>query len=1054
MRRLSARNLGTVSLAAIAMAVALPASALAQEQPDQEDAADTQAADEDASQADSTQDDGAIVVTGSRLHRDERNSADPLTVINPNQEALVGRVDTAEVLQTSTIAQGSTQVTSTLSSNYVINGGEGVQTVSLRGLGSNRTLVLINGRRAGPAGTRGGVSSFDLNTFPTSAIETIDILKTGASPIYGSDAIAGVVNLTTRNDIDGLDMRGFVSIPEEGGGEQYNISAVFGTRLGDRGRITIGADYFRFQELNRGDRDRLGCDEEYLFNEDGQRVDPIDPRTGQPYCGSFLVDAIGITDYAEALGEETNLVRNGRDITLLQYDRPGSRLSEFIDPLDAPTNPSALSAPDSFLPVGNYSAQSLALTNWYDPRINHDSVIPRTERYTLFGQGRYEITPDIEIFAEGLYNHRETYTNASRELFFNQFTGNSVLPFFFCDDVTCSTSAPGDPLNTEFSGDQLLQPIIYAPFDSSTNVDYYRGVIGAHASLDHVLPNGFVDFYYQYSRSDGDYSRQIIYRDAIDFGVAELRTDLCAGTNTAIRGVPCIDIDYTDPRVLNGDFTDAERAFLFGVDSGNTLYQQNVAELTAGGDLFSLPAGPVRFAIGAQWRRDSIRDVPGEASQEGNVYGSSSAGITAGRQRSLEAFGEVEIPLLRDLPLIRRLTVGAAARLTSTRAVRASDGASDSDTGNWTYKFNANWEVTDWLRFRGTYGTSFRSPALFEQFLADELGFQQQTAIDPCVRLDDRLEAGEVSQRTYDNCTAQGVPGNYLGDGTGSAEVFSTGGLGRLDPETSTAWTASVIFTPRGWLWRGGRFSLTVDYIDIDVRNQVTQLGPQNIIRGCYGSQSFPNDPLCDLFVRDLDPNSPDYLGIISVNDPYVNIDQQRNKSIDVTTRFQQDLGQLGSLSFVGQFTYQLKDRFTLFEGITQTFNGEAGDPKWIADMDLTWRINRYTFTYGLNIIDGTSDNRDQLDDFGTLCPSSGIRGGPVCPVITLPRVAYHSLSANVQVNDRFDITFGVSNLFNRQPPRTSTVATTIQVFANVPTAGTYYDYLGRRFFAVAHVRF
>jgi iron complex outermembrane receptor protein len=155
--------------------------------------------------ADSTQGgQGAIVVTGSRLRRDERTSADPLTVIDPNVEAREGRLNTAEVLQTNPLAAGSTQITSALSSNFVINGGEGVETISLRGLGANRTLVLLNGRRAGPAGVRGAVSSFDLNVIPVEAIAQVDILKTGASSIYGSDAIAGVVNLITKKDLRGL----------------------------------------------------------------------------------------------------------------------------------------------------------------------------------------------------------------------------------------------------------------------------------------------------------------------------------------------------------------------------------------------------------------------------------------------------------------------------------------------------------------------------------------------------------------------------------------------------------------------------------------------------------------------------------------------------------------------------------------------------------------------------------------------------------------------------------------------------------------------------------
>jgi iron complex outermembrane receptor protein len=164
----------------------------------------------EATQADSSE---TIVVTGSRLRRDERNSPDPVTIIDPALSEKEGLFNTAEALQTSPLAAGSTQITSAISTNFVVNGGEGVETINLRGLGANRTLVLLNGRRAGPAGVRGGVSAFDLNVIPLDAIQSVDVLKTGASSIYGSDAIAGVVNLITKKDLRGLQVSGFVTIP-------------------------------------------------------------------------------------------------------------------------------------------------------------------------------------------------------------------------------------------------------------------------------------------------------------------------------------------------------------------------------------------------------------------------------------------------------------------------------------------------------------------------------------------------------------------------------------------------------------------------------------------------------------------------------------------------------------------------------------------------------------------------------------------------------------------------------------------------------------------------
>jgi iron complex outermembrane receptor protein len=1045
----------------------------------------------EATQAESSE---TIVVTGSRLRRDERNSPDPVTIIDPSLENREGKFDTAEVLQSSPLAAGSTQITSTLSTNFVVNGGEGVQTVSLRGLGANRTLVLLNGRRAGPAGVRGGVSAFDLNVIPVDAIQSIDILKTGASSIYGSDAVAGVVNLITKKDLRGLDVRGFVSIPQEGGGEQYSLSATYGGAIGERGHYMIGANYYRHRELERGDRSFLGCPELNVRSEaTGEIVDPIDPRTGEVMCGDFISNQIQVQRFgmvgnnllgpcvpaAPGAPSGTNGCAVGfvrRAINTIQYDPSlGSILTtaNFGERFFNPTNITQFDAPVGFFPVGTHERSSWGALNQWDPRVAGDSVIPDTKRFTIFAEAGYELSDRVDLYVEGLYNRRKTQTDASRQLFFFQFPGNAATgygapaPYFICaggyyaEGEMCDPLAAGDPFNAGFSGAALLTPIVWAPFDSGTDIKYYRGVAGVRANLDNILPNGFLDFHVQHSRSDGDYNRTIIFRDAIEFGVAEWRTNSCVGTNTAIRGVPCLDIDYTDPRVLAGNYTQAEMDFLFGQDKGNTLYKQTSAEVTVGGDVFELPAGPVKVAIGAHIRRDSINDTPGEHTLAGNLWGSTTSGVTAGFQRTREVFGEIEIPILEDAPFAESLTFTGAARLTNTYAKRDFDGADDADRGNWTYKLAGNWQVTDWLRFRATYGTSFRSPALFEQFLANESGFLGQGA-DPCIDWQN-TENSQIQQ----NCAAQGIPDDYNGVGS-SFETFSGGGVGVLDPETSKAWTASVILTPQSWLWEGGKFSFAVDYIDIKVKDQVTQLGAANILFACYTSESFPDDPLCDLFER-APEGAPDEFNIRTVLDPFVNIDTQHNKSLDFTTRFRQDLGNLGTLSILGQMTYQLKDKFTLFQGIEADFNGEEGDPKWVGDLNVTWQKAPFTITYGLQVISKTSDQDDFEDDNaplpfpGTRTPNNclstgtahGVLGGNYCPVIDLPRVAYHSISAEIEAAKGFTFLFGVSNLFDKKPPLVSTFGTShLSGFAQVPLLGSYYDYYGRRFFVSAKAKF
>ncbi len=213
------------------------------------------------------------------------------------------------------------------------------------------------------------------------------------------------------------------------------------------------------------------------------------------------------------------------------------------------------------------------------------------------------------------------------------------------------------------------------------------------------------------------------------------------------------------------------------------------------------------------------------------------------------------------------------------------------------------------------------------------------------------------------------------------------------------------------------------------------------------------------LFVVHASPSTaPGAFGIDTVQDPYLNINQQLNKSLDFTTRFRQSLGEWGTLSLLGQTTYTLKDKFTLFQGVTTTNNGRAGDPKWVGDLNVTWAMGHmpWTITYGLNVISKTNDFHNlqdvggaQLTDNNCLATASAyaLRGGPYCPVYKLPRVAYHSLSAEIQVTHDMSFLIGMANIFDKKPPLVSTVGAPISTFGQVPLLGSYYDYLGRRIF-------
>ena len=338
-------------------------------------------------------------------------------------------------------------------------------------------------------------------------------------------------------------------------------------------------------------------------------------------------------------------------------------------------------------------------------------------------------------------------------------------------------------------------------------------------------------------------------------------------------------------------------------------------------------------------------------------------------------------------------------------------------------------------------GTSFRAPALFEQFLGDETSFIGQLAIDPCI------DWGEsTNDNIRANCAAIGIAPDYTGGNSSSALVISGGGVETLEPETSDAFTVGLVFTPNF-----ADLSIAADYFEFEVNNQISQLGAGSIVSGCYSGSNFPNT-FCDLFVRapGTDASRPNQ--ILTVDDTFVNVNSQKVSGVDVTVLWNKDFD-FGRLQVEGQTTYTKENVQLLFapgsvEGFDATdFAGRIGSPQIVTNLRSTLTRGDWRFNWFMQYIAET-DNKDIANEEFRYFGFDGARRD-----ITMDAVAYHNLSVFYET-DTWGVLVGVSNVLDEEPDLVSTGSGSDTLRGNVPNSATQYDLLGRRVFARFNYRF
>lgn len=909
-----------------------------------------------------------ITVTGSLLKRPEYETTAPVQVINVQADLAAGAFDTADLLQGTAVAAGSTQINGQFS-GYLVDGGTGVKPIDLRGLGANRTLVLLDGQRPGPAGTRGAVGAFDLNVVPSVILGRVEIVKDGSSSIYGSDAISGVVNLISRKHIDGVEMNASVGVPQHGGGEQATASIGTGWNF-DNGHAMVAAQIQKQFPLAIKDRNFLRCSQDMVWGEDGQRIDRADHSIleGTSLAGCDSLYANTIMRYAD--GFQTRYVPS----------KDGSTVGPFkgYHPRPYPTTRYDDGNPDGayYEDVNNF------------PFSGDEWVINKNRNASLYASTGLTFGT-VNWDTQFLYNHRETNTQGFRQFFpyvLNPDDGeiySPIMPYTSNDEVKVDYSY----LATKLSG----------LFESSDTWSWEL--------------NG------TYSHSSGTYGHM-----GID---SRISADLSEPANE----VTALPINYFDPSILSGERMGDLINAVGMRTKGKTTYTQIDFNGVLTGDLFELPAGGVSSAFGLEFRQTRIDDEPDANNAAGYEWGYSSAQTTKGRDNVREAFAEVGIPILKGVPGFESLSVDLSGRVFRYNSV-----------GDWdhVWKTGLSWQLTPAWRIRGSIGTSYRAPGLYELYLGDQTGFLDQMTVDPCINWNE-----STNDLIKAHCAAAGIPDNYAGGGS-SAKSYKGGGKDFLKPETSKAKSLGFVWTPTF-----ADFNLAVDYFDYNIRGEIDTLDAGVIVGSCYSRPVYPNT-FCNMFNRNpgSDPANP-YM-ITDIYATFINLNKERSRGYDLQMNYSGDYS-FGKLSADLQVTYTIEDRLQEFDSSEESgyastnFVGDIGRPKTVGISHVSLKRGDWTYSWQGKYVSSTSMSKyydRYFNYFGYDDAARDIKAG---------WQFRHSVSVAYD-QDKWGVTFGVRNLFDKEPDRISS-----GMFArkgNVPLEGSQYDWFGRTFFVRTNLHF
>ena len=986
--------------------------------------------------AQDAEEEDAIVVTGSRLVRQDFEAISPITTVGAEQLELTATLTTETLLnELPQIVPGNT-----LTSNNV--GGEDFSTVDLRGLGINRTLVLVNGERVPGSSTLGTV---DIATIPASLISRVEVVTGGASAVYGSDAVSGVINFVLKDDYEGAEINTtYRAEMESGNVPQFEINGLVGGNFANgRGNLTAYASYYNREGVYQSEYDysrvagAICYDTANGLDQSGHAYFVCDSveEARQVYAdgGHILAAAAGgssTTPWGNITNDPNNRFTAG-GVGGINANVTGGFTGGTFASYDHDCRPSTANIAYSgagalgnlsFGDNGNLSPflnsaacrvpDRAAGSSQYNFAPDNYLVVP-AERMTFTTNGHYDVTDDVRLSV--LMN----YTNSRQEIQLapTPATGLTVtltpnmrnLIRLGADGI----DGNGDDHDDLWTALQS-RPSPYAPFTMSrrtnemgartqfaeNNAFYFltglEGSLGEnwdwavnasygqshfitrtlHSANKSRLLTGLAGCQALAPGADG------LLNTADDTGVALPST---LGTSSD----PCVPIDIFGP----GTLTAGMMGYIDTTTLSQTIVEENRVTGYMRGDLFELPAGPIAAVFGFEYRDSQFEFHVDNEQRMGNIFGFNALQDQAGTVDVYELYTEVSVPLITEAPFAHYLGLEAGFRRSNYSTVGNVD----------TYKYGAEWAPVEWLRFRAMFNQATRAPNVFELFQSGDQGFV--TTQDPC---NDGNGNGlpDGGGTTLAECTASGVPASaYPGFNQANAQLQGFAfGNSNLTSETAETWTYGLVFQP-DW-FPIGDLRATVDWYDIEITDVILGLGVAFYLNDCYNTNVAAS---CSRVHR-LANGQLDYVDTFRANQGLL-----ATRGTDIQVEWSVPIGP-------GQLTinelYSMLDEFRVnqldFVGTTSGGIGGAF-PDYKSVLSVSYNVGDWTF-FGRWFHTPEVSSASGWGDFNPGVPGGFDFGQPGN---LSPAADYFDLSARWAVTDNFTITGVIDNVFDEYPVQT-----------------------------------